>query len=98
MADSDTPAATDMFLFSFFKKSYMDWAHTDEEPGVLGSLTFGALSGGLGATSVYPLNLLRTRMQTQGTPAHPQRYTGWRDVATKCYQKEGIKGFYKGLS
>ena len=87
-----------MFLFSFFKKSYMDWAHTDEEPGVLGSLTFGALSGGLGATSVYPLNLLRTRMQTQGTPAHPQRYTGWRDVATKCYQKEGIKGFYKGLS
>ena len=37
-------------------------------------------------------------MQTQGTAAHPQRYAGWIDVATTCYRKEGIKGFYKGLS
>lgn len=90
-------SAIDMSLFAAFKKAYTQYTG-DEEPGALGSLTFGALSGGLGATSVYPLNLLRTRMQTQGTPAHPQRYTGWKDVAVKCYRNEGARGFYKGLA
>lgn len=90
-------SAIDMSLFTTFKKAYTKYTG-DEEPGALGSLTFGALSGGLGATSVYPLNLLRTRMQTQGTPAHPQRYTGWKDVAARCYRNEGLRGFYKGLA
>jgi len=30
--------------------------------------------------SVYPLNLVRTRLQASGSPAHPQRYTGVWDV------------------
>lgn len=43
-------------------------------------------------------NLVRTRLQAQGTPAHPQTYTGIRDAALKCYQREGWRGFYKGVS
>lgn len=41
-------------------------------------------------------NLVRTRLQAQGTPSHPQTYTGIRDAAFKCYQLEGWRGFYKG--
>lgn len=41
---------------------------------------------------------MRTRLQAQGTLAHPQRYTGIRDAALKCYRREGVRGFYKGLS
>ena len=37
-------------------------------------------------------------MQAQGTPAHPQRYTGVRDAASRCYKLEGWRGFYKGLT
>lgn len=47
-------SAIDMSLFAAFKKAYIKFTG-DEEPGALGSLTFGAVSGGLGATSVYPL-------------------------------------------
>lgn len=47
-------SAIDMSLFAAFKKAYIRFTG-DEEPGALGSLTFGAISGGLGATSVYPL-------------------------------------------
>lgn len=89
-------AAIDMSTFEGIKLSYTKWA--GEEPGIAGSLCFGAVSGGVGATSVYPLNLVRTRLQAQGTPAHPQVYTGIRDAALKCYLREGWKGFYKGLT
>ncbi|GAA5848778.1 hypothetical protein JCM3766R1_005305 [Sporobolomyces carnicolor] len=89
-------AAIDMSTFEGIKISYTKWA--GEEPGIAGSLCFGAVSGGVGATSVYPLNLVRTRLQAQGTPAHPQVYTGIRDAAIKCFQREGWRGFYKGLT
>lgn len=60
-------------------------------------LSFGASSGAFGASLVYPLNLLRTRLQAQGTKAHPQTYTGLRDVIQKTLQREGWRGLFRGL-
>ncbi|EGV60902.1 hypothetical protein PSN45_001304 [Yamadazyma tenuis] len=60
-------------------------------------LGLGALSGSFGATMVYPVNLLRTRLQAQGTYAHPYRYDGFRDVLQKTIQNEGYPGLFKGL-
>jgi solute carrier family 25 phosphate transporter 23/24/25/41 len=57
----------------------------------------GMTSGSIGATSVYPLNMIRTRLQAQGTPAHPYTYTSAWDVARKTYRADGVRGFYKGL-
>lgn len=37
------------------------------------------------------------RLQAQGTPAHPYRYTSAWDVARKTYAADGVRGFYKGL-
>lgn len=60
-------------------------------------LTLGALSGTFGATVVYPINLLRTRLQAQGTYAHPYTYTGFVDVLQKTIAREGYPGLFKGL-
>lgn len=60
-------------------------------------LTLGALSGSFGATMVYPINLLRTRLQTQGTYAHPHTYTGFTDVLKQTLAREGVPGLFKGL-
>ncbi|CAK7895991.1 truncated non-functional calcium-binding mitochondrial carrier Sal1p-1 [[Candida] anglica] len=60
-------------------------------------LTLGALSGTFGATVVYPVNLLRTRLQAQGTYAHPYRYTGFNDVLKQTIVREGYPGLFKGL-
>jgi solute carrier family 25 phosphate transporter 23/24/25/41 len=68
-----------------------------DEPGVLALLAFGSISGSVGATSVYPLNLVRTRLQASGSSGHPQRYTGVWDVTMKTYHHEGWRGFYRGL-
>lgn len=60
-------------------------------------LSLGALSGTFGATVVYPINLLRTRLQAQGTHAHPYTYEGFFDVMRKTISREGYPGLYKGL-
>ncbi|KAL6930152.1 hypothetical protein ACO0SA_001559 [Hanseniaspora valbyensis] len=60
-------------------------------------LPLGAISGSIGASVVYPVNLLRTRLQAQGTFAHPHRYNGFFDCCAKTVTREGVKGLYKGL-
>lgn len=58
----------------------------------------GATSGAISATAVYPINLLRTRLQAQGTVLHPPTYTGIWDVTVKTIQGEGYRGLFKGVT
>ena len=89
-------AAIDMSTFEALKLAYLR-STGKEEPDLLPLLAFGSISGGVGATSVYPLNLVRTRMQASGSSGHPQRYKSIFDVAWRTYQNEGWRGFYRGL-
>ncbi|KAK8134807.1 hypothetical protein PG984_006819 [Apiospora sp. TS-2023a] len=98
-------SALDMFTFEFLKERYVrygakrDGVHEEDfHPGALMTGFMGGFSGAFGATAVYPLNVLRTRLQTQGTTMHPARYTGIVDVARKTWQNEGLRGLYKGLT
>lgn len=89
-------AAIDMSTFEGTKLFYLRYTGK-EEPGVLALLAFGSFSGSVGASIVYPLNLIRTRLQASGTPAHPTIYKNFFDAAYQTYAKEGILGFYRGL-
>jgi len=85
-----------MSTFEALKLTYVR-SIGETEPGVLATLAFGSIAGSVGATSVYPLNLVRTRLQASGSSGHPQRYTGFLDVTAKTWEKEGWRGFYRGL-
>lgn len=89
-------AAIDMSTFEALKLAYLRSTEKDE-PGVLALLAFGSVSGSVGATTVYPLNLVRTRLQASGSSGHPQKYTGIADVAIQTYNRDGWRGFYRGL-
>ncbi|KAJ6539946.1 mitochondrial carrier [Mycena sp. CBHHK59/15] len=89
-------SAIDMSTFEALKLAYLRSTGKDE-PGVLALLAFGSISGSVGATSVYPLNLIRTRLQASGSTGHPQKYTGVWDVANKTWERDGWRGFYRGL-
>ncbi|KAG6902232.1 hypothetical protein C0995_002864 [Termitomyces sp. Mi166 len=89
-------SAIDMSTFEALKLAYLKSTGKDE-PGVMALLAFGSISGSVGATSVYPLNLVRTRLQASGSSGHPQRYTGVVDVAVKTWERDGWRGFYRGL-
>ncbi|PHH68878.1 hypothetical protein CDD80_7168 [Ophiocordyceps camponoti-rufipedis] len=98
-------SAIDMTMFELLKSSYRSryarrtGCHEDDaNPGNMATGIIGATSGAIGATVVYPLNVVRTRLQTQGTAGHRETYTGIWDVARKTYRREGLRGFYKGLT
>lgn len=67
-------------------------------PGQLTTGAIGACSSSLGASLVYPINLIRTRLQSQGTSIHPPTYSGWRDCLSRTVAGEGWRGLYKGLT
>jgi solute carrier family 25 phosphate transporter 23/24/25/41 len=93
-------AAIDLSVFETLKLKYLNYTGrpSTANPGVGAILVCGMISGTTGAVAVYPLNLIRTRLQAQDTPSHPYRYTGTFDAIRQTYQRESIKGFYKGLT
>ncbi|EFY99297.2 mitochondrial carrier protein [Metarhizium robertsii] len=98
-------SAIDMAMFELLKNSYRTYYarhagchEEDANPGNIATGMIGATSGAIGATVVYPLNVVRTRLQTQGTVMHRATYTGIWDVTQKTIQKEGYRGLYKGLT
>ncbi|GAP90145.2 putative calcium dependent mitochondrial carrier protein [Rosellinia necatrix] len=97
-------SAIDMGTFEVLKVAYIQYKakatgchEEDAQPSTFVTGIMGASSGAFGASVVYPLNVLRTRLQTQGTSMHPARYTGIWDVAQKTVKNEGFRGLYKGL-
>lgn len=97
-------AALDLGTFSALKKWYIkresQLTGLPKEDVIMSNLIvlpMGAFSGTVGATLVYPINLLRTRLQAQGTYAHPYVYNGFKDVLLQTIQREGYQGLFKGL-
>ena len=67
-----------------------NWAKKYTESNFLA----GAISGIITATSVYPLEVIRTRLSVQ---ENNKKYNGIVDCSKKMYRNQGIKGFYRGL-
>lgn len=99
-------AAVDLFMFESLKKKMiarnakLKGVKPDEDalPGNFTLALMGGFSGAFGASIVYPLNLLRTRLQSQGTAGHPRTYTGIMDVTRQTLKHEGTRGLFKGLT
>lgn len=98
-------SAIDLGTFEFLKGALTRrtakrlGCHEDDAlPGSFATGCIGACSGAFGASVVYPINLLRTRLQAQGTVLHPPTYTGIWDVAEKTVSKEGVRGLFKGIT
>ncbi|KAF2496392.1 calcium dependent mitochondrial carrier protein-like protein [Lophium mytilinum] len=98
-------AALDLGTFEYLKRAMASrnarirGCHEDDaQPGGFMTAAMGAFSGAFGASAVYPLNLLRTRLQSQGTVLHPRTYTGIVDVTRQTIKGEGVRGLFKGLT
>ncbi|KAB2000255.1 hypothetical protein ES319_D12G219500v1 [Gossypium barbadense] len=89
-------AGIDLTVYETLKDFSRLYILQDSEPGPLVQLGCGTISGALGATCVYPLQVIRTRMQAQRTTSGVA-YNGMSDVFWKTFRNEGYRGFYKGL-
>ncbi|CEP13234.1 hypothetical protein [Parasitella parasitica] len=96
--------AMDLGIYETLKLTYLQYSQgeynqdgSQKQPNVFVLWACGMISGTIGATSVYPLNVIRTRLQAQGTKGHPRLYKSpWEAVQT-TFIEGGVKGFYKGL-
>ena len=57
------------------------------------NFTLGSVAGAIGATIVYPIDLVKTRMQAQRVLI----YKNSLDCAVKVLRTEGLRGLYSGL-
>ncbi|MBA0794617.1 hypothetical protein Gohar_018926, partial [Gossypium harknessii] len=89
-------AGIDLAVYETLKDLSRTYILQDSEPGPLVQLGCGTISGALGATCVYPLQVIRTRLQAQRTTSEAA-YKGMSDVFWRTFRNEGCRGFYKGL-
>ncbi|KAK4414058.1 Calcium-dependent mitochondrial ATP-magnesium/phosphate carrier protein 2 [Sesamum alatum] len=89
-------AGIDLAAYEALKDMSRKYILHDGEPGPLVQLSCGTISGALGATCVYPLQVVRTRMQAQRSTTGAA-YCSMSDVFWRTYNHEGLRGFYKGL-
>jgi solute carrier family 25 (mitochondrial phosphate transporter), member 23/24/25/41 len=99
-------SAIDLFTFENLKQAVVNrnmktknLKHEEDAlPSNFSLALMGGFSGAIGASAVYPINLLRTRLQSQGTTQHPRTYSGVLDVTRQTIQGEGVRGLFKGLT
>jgi solute carrier family 25 (mitochondrial phosphate transporter), member 23/24/25/41 len=98
-------SAIDLTTYEYLKRLIitrnlrrLECSEEDAAPGRMLTGGIGAISSSFGASVVYPVNLLRTRLQSQGTVIHPPTYDGWVDCLRKTVRGEGIRALYKGLT
>nr|AFJ66222.1 hypothetical protein 34G24.27 [Capsella rubella] len=84
-------AGIDLAAYEKLKDLSRIYILQDAEPGPLVQLGCGTISGALGATCVYPLQVVRTRMQAE------RERTSMSGVFRRTISEEGYKALYKGL-
>ena len=57
----------------------------------------GSIGGAIGAFSIFPIDLVKTRMQNQRNVVGEIMYKNSFDCFYKVFTREGIKGLYSGL-
>lgn len=64
----------------------------------MNSVLYGATAGYALWAVIYPIDMIKSRMQTDGfSPSTGQKYTSARDCVRKVWRTEGIGAFTRGL-
>ncbi|EFJ36769.1 hypothetical protein SELMODRAFT_33390, partial [Selaginella moellendorffii] len=94
-------AGFDFAMYETLKKGILERGliDSDSKYAPLVHMGCGIVSASIGTTLVYPLHVVRTRLQAQSTVANgsEELYKGMRDVFKRTYAREGVRGFYKGV-
>ena len=60
-------------------------------------LAMGATANICGSIVSYPLQLVRTKLQSQGMPGKRKLFDGIFDCLAQTYARFGVRGLYAGL-
>ncbi|WVQ72121.1 hypothetical protein IAR50_001666 [Cryptococcus sp. DSM 104548] len=68
-----------------------------EEISPIWAVTYGAAAGYALWFSIYPVDVIKSKLQTDSLLAADRKYTGMVDCARKTWRAQGVKGFLGGL-
>lgn len=83
--------------FATYEGMHTTLHNTPFDIGTPSDMFCGAIAGGVGGLATNPIDLVRTRVQTQIAPISQQRQSAIV-IAGDILKHEGIKGFTKGAS
>ncbi|XP_036129045.1 calcium-binding mitochondrial carrier protein SCaMC-1-like [Molossus molossus] len=90
-------AGIDLTVYELLKTYWLEhYAGNSLDPGILILLGCSTLSHTSGQIASFPLNLIRTRMQAQAL--EEKGTTSMIHLIQDVYNKEGKKGFFRGLT
>ncbi|XWS60444.1 hypothetical protein CRYUN_Cryun07bG0037000 [Craigia yunnanensis] len=94
----DVPFAGLMVMFyetlkDVTEKGREKWAPNFHVDSSIEGLVLGGLAGGFSAYLTTPLDVIKTRLQVQGSSTS---YNGWLDAVSKIWKTEGAKGIFRG--
>ncbi|KAK8206799.1 hypothetical protein M8818_004634 [Zalaria obscura] len=69
-----------------------------DNPGPIGKLGAGAISGAVAQTCTYPFDVLRRRFQINTMSGMGYQYKGIFDAVRVIVSQEGVRGLYKGIA
>ncbi|XAR65536.1 hypothetical protein NMG60_11009688 [Bertholletia excelsa] len=79
-------------LTEYGKQKWMPHADYPVSSSLEG-LILGGLAGGFSAYLTTPLDVVKTRLQVQGSTL---RYNGWLDAVHSIWRSEGLEGMFRG--
>ena len=89
-------SGVDFTVYSLLKDYYV-YKGEGECLSTMTLLFCGAFSSSCGQIVSYPLQLARTKLQAQGMPGMPVRYSGVSDCIKQTFSKEGWTGLLRML-
>lgn len=69
----------------------------EKNPGTIGKLAAGAISGAVAQTCTYPFDVLRRRFQINTMSGMGYKYKSIWDAIRVIVTQEGVRGLYKGI-
>uniref|UniRef100_A0A6A7G479 Carrier superfamily protein n=2 Tax=Hirondellea gigas TaxID=1518452 RepID=A0A6A7G479_9CRUS len=89
-------AGVDLAVYNTLRDTYSEW-YPKSRPSALLILTSGAFSSVCGQVIAFPFQCIRTKLQAQGMPGRPVRYSGMFDCFRQTVSENGIRGLYRGI-
>ncbi|KAI9030240.1 mitochondrial carrier domain-containing protein [Hyaloraphidium curvatum] len=92
-------AGTNIATFEWLKLQYINMlpAERNGRPSLWAIMGLGCLSGSVAEFVTYPISVVKSRMQTQGTQFNPDQYKNTLDCIRTIYRTHGPHGFYRGI-
>mmetsp|Transcript_17627 Transcript_17627/g.38268 ORF Transcript_17627/g.38268 Transcript_17627/m.38268 type:complete len:351 (+) Transcript_17627:3-1055(+) len=94
-------AGVDLAVYSMLREYFVPKQgtgdSTNSSPSVVTLLCCGGISSSCGQVVAYPLQLVRTKMQSAGAMEGSVHYNGMLDCFQQVLRKEGVRGLYRGI-